>query len=95
MEALSVALFIAIVAQQVVEAVIRPVKVKWPEVDYWWLIYVTWAVGAGLAWAAQLNLFSQLFVYPMVGQVLSAIVVGGGSQLINSIFGILDTKKLL
>jgi len=86
LEPISTAIFFSAASQQIIEAIVRPVKQKFPNLDMWWLIYVTWVAGGALSWLANLNLFSQYFVNPEVGRILTAFVVGGGSQLVSEVF---------
>lgn len=91
MEPFVIAGFLALCANRLTEAVVQPVKVKFPNLDLWWLIYPTWILGGVLAWLAGVDLFAAYFpAAPLVGRVLSALVVGGGSNLIADVFG---TKK--
>lgn len=91
MEVISSAVFLSLVANRVIEAVVRPIKEYLAsigkEINWWWLIYVSWALGGTLAWLADLHLFANYLPgYPVVDQILTAIVVGGGANLINDIF---------
>ena len=59
MDSLVIASFLSLVANRIVEAVVQPLKLKFPELDFWWLIYVTWLVGGLLGYAAGVNLFAE------------------------------------
>ena len=92
MNAVVIALFLSLAANRIIEALIRPIKeqlaASGKEISWWWLIYVSWVFGGALAWLAGLHLFeAYLPGYPIVDRVLTAIVVGGGANLINGIFG--------
>jgi uncharacterized BrkB/YihY/UPF0761 family membrane protein len=84
----TVAIFLAVVAKSLVDAIAAPIRQKFPDLDLWWLIYVAWLVGGGLSYACGVNLF--LVVVPqmpaLVGVVLTAVLVGGGATLINQVF---------
>jgi len=91
MEVISASIFLSLVANRVIEAVIRPIKEYLAsigkEINWWWLIYVSWAFGGALAWLAGLQLFANYLPgYPIIDRILTAIVVGGGANLINDIF---------
>jgi len=94
MDQVKLAISLSLLAQQLIEAIVRPIKIKKPTLDLWWLIYVTWVVGSGLAWLAQLNLLPGV-MDPLAGRIITAVVVGGGSQLISSVFKGLDSLKEL
>lgn len=82
---LAMAGFLATVTNRLVEGLIKPVFVKY-HLDTFWLMYVAWAVGAGLVFAANINLFPGVFTHPVIGQVLTALVAGGGANLLNDLF---------
>lgn len=86
MPALVIALFLATVTNRLVEAVVAPVKIKYPDLDLWWLIYIAWVVGGVLAWLSGVNLFAEYLPGELVGRILTAIVVGGGANLIADMF---------
>lgn len=86
MDAFATALFLSVASNRLVEAVVAPIKLKFPALDMWWLIYVTWLVGGGLCYLAGVNLFAAMLPNVMAGQVLTALVVGGGSNLLHDVF---------
>ncbi len=85
-EPLTVALFLAVVANRLVEALIVPIydRQKW---DRFTLLYVAWIVGVVLVFASGANLFSAYLPDPLLGQLLTAIVAGGGANFIADLFG--------
>lgn len=88
MELFVTALFLSVASNRLVEAFVAPIKQKWPALDLWWLVYVTWLVGGGLSYLAGINLFAEVVpALPLLaGQVLTALVVGGGSNLLHDLF---------
>ena len=88
MDLLVTASFLALVANRLIEAVVQPVKQRYPALDLWWLVYVAWLVGGALSFAAGVNLFAPVLptLAPLAGQVLTAVVVGGGATLISDLF---------
>jgi hypothetical protein len=87
MDVLVVALFLALVSNRVVAGLVAPVRQKWPELDMWWLIYVSWVIGGLLGWLAEVNLFAAYLPNELAGRVLSAVVIGGGANMIYDIWG--------
>ena len=87
MSELTVAIFLTVITNRVIEAVVQPLKKRFPAVDFWWLVYVAWIVGGLLAWLANINLLTALVpgLDPLAGRVLTAVVVGGGSNLLADI----------
>ncbi len=83
---LETAVFLSLVANRMVEAFVAPIKIKYPQTDFWWLIYVSWALGGALSYLAGLNLFAAQLPNGPVGLVLTAFVVGGGSNLLADLF---------
>lgn len=79
--ALGAALVAAFVIERIVDAIVSPLfdKLGW---DRFWLLYVAWAVGSGLAWATGLNALPVFAEVPAVGRVLTCMVVGLGSSFI-------------
>jgi len=88
MNELTIAIFLSVVANRVIEAIAQPVKIKYPALDLWWLIYASWLVGGVLAWCAGVNLFTTLVpgLDPTIGRSLTSVVVGGGSNLLADLF---------
>jgi hypothetical protein len=86
-EPLVIAVFLATITNRLVEAVVAPVKQKYPSLDLWYLIYVAWVVGGLLAWLSGVNLFAEYLPSELAGRILTAIVVGGGANLIADVFG--------
>ena len=88
MDAFITASFLSLAANRIIEAVVAPVKLKFPKLDLWWLMYMTWMLGGALAYVSGLNLFAAPLpgLAPVVGQVLTALVVGGGSNLLHDVF---------
>lgn len=85
-ETVALVVFLATVVNRLVEGLFKPIfdKFKW---DHFWLMYVAWVLGGVLVFLAGVDLFGGIFVYPLIGQILTAIVAGGGANLINDLFG--------
>ena len=86
MDLLVIALFLALAANRIIEGFVAPIKQKYPEIDFWWLIYVSWVLGGVLGWLSGINLFASYLPQELVGRILTAIVIGGGANLIKDIF---------
>ena len=84
--ALATACFLVVVVERVVEGLAAPLRRRWPEVNFWWLVYVAWVVGGVVVWLSGVNLFAGLVVDVVVGRVLSAVVAGGGANLLHDLF---------
>lgn len=79
-------LFLAIANQKIIDYLAAPIRQRYPELELWWLVYVALGTGAVVAWFAQVNLFGSYVPDPLVGRVLSCIVIGGGASLLHDIF---------
>ncbi len=87
MNGLSNALFLALANQAIVKWLVAPLKQKFPAVDFWYLIYVAGVTGAVIGWYSEINLFPvDQMPSVLLGRVLTAVIVGGGSSLIHDIF---------
>lgn len=85
LQAVVVAIFMATVANRLVEGLIKPfyAQFKW---DTFTLLYVSWVVAGLLVWLTGVNLFAPFIPDPLTGKILSAIVAGGGANLLADLF---------
>jgi hypothetical protein len=83
--ALAVASFLVLAVNRFVDAAITPFFDKY-KLDKFWIKYISWVLGGGLVFAAQLNLLAGLVPNQMLGLILTAIVAGGGPTLLHDIF---------
>jgi uncharacterized membrane protein YjjP (DUF1212 family) len=85
--AIAAALFLALCNERIINALITPIfdKAKW---DKFWITYISLITGAALSVIANINLFYDLLprMHPTAGLVLTAIVIGGGSNLLHDLF---------
>ena len=79
------AAFLATITNRLVEGLIKPVFVKY-KLDKFWLMYIAWLIGTALVFATGINLFVGVFTDPIVGLILTALVAGGGANLLNDLF---------
>jgi hypothetical protein len=86
MEPIVIAAFLAVVAERIVTGLVTPVFEKF-QLDRFYLLYVAWIIGGVLVYLSGANLFVAYLPDPIAGQVLTAIVAGGGANLIHDIFG--------
>ena len=90
---LALALFFATVNERIVEVTIAKlfdlIAQPWAKTA---LMIATWITGGLLSWLAKIDLFTMLApkMDPLAGLILTAIVVGGGSNLLHTLF---DPKK--
>ena len=82
---LAMAAFLATITNRLVEGLIKPVFAKYGW-DKFWLMYIAWFIAAGLVFAAGINLFPGVFTDSIIGLLLTALVAGGGANLLNDLF---------
>ena len=87
MDVLAIALFLSVFTNRVIEAFVAPIKKRYVNFDMWWLVYVSWLLGGVVGWLSGVNLFAPYIPNPLAGQIMTSIVIGGGANLINDIFG--------
>jgi hypothetical protein len=83
--ALAAVLFLAFVNMKVIEYVVTPLFDRF-KLDKGLLLYVALLTGFGLGMTVDTTLFMpSLFIYPIVGRIVTAILIGGGANLIHDI----------
>lgn len=80
------ALFVAMLGNRLVEALVTPIWKKF-ELDTFWLMPIAWAVCGILGALSGLNLFVDVFPNAGVGLVLTAVVIGCGANFLHDFFG--------
>ncbi len=84
-EAVTIALFLSMVANRLVEALVVPLFERL-KIDRFWLLYVGWVVAGLLVAASDVNVFDSYIPSRAAGQLLTIVVCGGGSNLISDLF---------
>lgn len=82
---LETALFLAVLTERLVAGLITPLFDKL-SIDHSWLLYVGWAAGGLLSYLAGVNLLGDYFASPIVGQIVTAVLTGGGANLLHDVF---------
>ena len=80
------AVLLAVTNSEVVDYIKRPIVQKFPELDLWWFVYVSLTTGFVIGWFANINLFEAVVEEELLGRILTAALIGGGSSLIYRIF---------
>ena len=80
----------SILNMKLVEFLAEPVRKKFPQLDMWWMQYVSLATGLVLGIVAGINVFPQL--QSTAGIIVTSLLLGAGSGLI---YDIKDLKPAL
>jgi hypothetical protein len=91
MPALGTAIVAAFVIMRLTEAIIKPLWLRL-NLDAFWLLYATLAIGAALGWFTGLNGFPLFPVSPLLGRLLTCLVIGLGPSFI---YDLVDKKPTL
>ena len=83
-QVLGIVLGFTVLANRLVAALITPIFDKY-NLDKFWLMFVSWVICGLLVWFSGINLFSTYFASPLIGQILTAIVAGGGSNILHDL----------
>ena len=54
-------------------------------IDHLWLMYQAWILASMIIFLTGLNLFVEIIPNPIVGQVLTAVAVGGGANILHDV----------
>ena len=81
---LSIVIGFMVLANRLIEALITPLFDKYA-LDKFWLMYIAWAVSGVLVWLSGVNLFVEYIPNVLIGQALTAIVAGGGANLLHDL----------
>ena len=79
-----VATLLSFAAERLVEYFIVPIFEKFG-LDKFWVKYVVLITGGALSFLAGVNFFADVFDQPLVGVIVSALFVGGGSELVHAL----------
>ncbi len=84
-EGLAVAAFLVVVVNRLVAGLVTPIFEKF-SLDKFWLMYIAWVFGGALVFLSGVNLFDAYLPDPLAGQLLTALVAGGGANLLYDVF---------
>ena len=81
---IGIVLGFTVLANRLVAALATPLfeKYSW---DKFWLTFVSWGACGLLVWFSGANLFASYFATPLIGQILTAIVAGGGANILYDV----------
>ena len=81
---LGIVIGMMVLANRLVAALVTPLfdKYGW---DHFALMYVAWAISGLFVWLTGLNLFAAYIPNELVGKILTAVVAGGGANLLHDL----------
>jgi hypothetical protein len=95
---LSTALFLAFLNKALLDAFADPIRRKFPSVDLWWMNYVAFVTGLVIVWLSGINILEPFMGTAsealIAGRVLTGLLVGGGTDLINDLFSGVQGRSL-
>jgi len=77
---------LAFVVEVLVEHLVgKPLETAAPYFPRWWLIYVSLVAGVAVGWFSTLNVFAETPMPGLEGRIVTALLVGGGSQMVHRV----------
>lgn len=83
-DVLAIVIGFMVLANRLVEMLITPLFDHY-ELDKFSLMYIAWAFAGVLVFLAGVNLFEVYIPNEIIGKVLTAVVAGGGSNLLHDL----------
>ena len=81
---LGIVIGMMVLANRLVAMLVTPIFDKY-ELDKFWLAYPAWILAGVFVWFTGVNLFASFIPNALIGQILTAIVAGGGSNLLHDL----------
>ncbi len=81
---LGVVIGMMVLANRLVAALITPLWDKY-SLDKFWLMYPSWILSGVFVWFTGLNLFAPFIPNALIGQILTAVVAGGGANMLHDL----------
>ena len=81
---LGIVIGMMVLANRLVAMLVTPIFDKY-SLDKFWLAYPAWILAGVFVWLTEVNLFASFIPNQLIGQILTAIVAGGGSNLLHDL----------
>jgi len=93
-EVLAIVIGFMVLANRLIAALVTPLfeRFDW---DKYWLMYPAWVLAGVFVWMAELNLFLPFIPNELIGKILTAIVAGGGANLLHDLTDQKSTLSVL
>jgi len=81
---LGIVIGMMVLANRLVAVLVTPLfdKYGW---DKYWIMYISWILAGVLVWFTGVNLFVEFIPNELIGKILTAIVAGGGGNLLHDL----------
>ena len=80
-QVLGIVIGMMVLANRLVAALVTPLFDKYGG-DHFALMYVAWIISGLFVWLTGVNLFAPYIPNELIGQILTAIIAGGGANLL-------------
>jgi len=91
---LGIVIGMMVLANRLVAALVTPIFEKYG-LDKFWLMFVSWALSGVFVWLTGVNLFAAYIPNVLVGKILTAVVAGGGANLLHDLTDVSDAVLLV
>ena len=81
---LEIVIYLTIITERATDALITPIFDKF-KLDKFYLKYIAWIIAGFLIYLSGANAFTEYFSNPIVGQVATAIIAGGGANILHDV----------
>jgi len=83
-QVLAIVIGFMVLANRLVAMLVTPLFEKF-EWEKFWIMYISWVMAGVLVAFSQVNLFEAFIPNQLVGLILTAVVAGGGANLLHDI----------
>jgi hypothetical protein len=88
-EVLAIVIGFMILSNRLIAALVTPVFEKY-NLDKFWLMYASWVLSGVFVWLADVNLFEAFIASELIGKIITAVVAGGGANLLHDLTDVDD-----
>lgn len=81
---LTIYLGLVVLVNRIVAGLFTP-AIEALKIDKVWLMYMSWVAAAFIIFSTGLNLFAAIIDAPLIGQLLTAVSVGGGANILHDV----------
>lgn len=81
---LAIVIGFMVLSNRLVAMLVTPLFEKY-SLDKFWIMYIAWGISGLLVWFSQVNLFELFIPNQLIGLILTAVVAGGGANLLHDL----------